>query len=250
MCAFGHHLSKLGRSVVDFALPPRCVACGTIVAGEGSLCPDCWSKAQFLTGPACSQCGRPLPDSLTATGDIIRCGACLASPPDFDGMRAVMAYDDIASTVAIQLKHGRHIAHARTMAGLMARLLTQGKEGADVTLVPVPLHRWRLWRRGFNQSALIALHLSDMTGIPHDPFLLRRNKSTPSLGHLNRTQRRKAVAGAFEASREVAGRHVLLIDDVFTTGATAQGCAKALKKAGATRVDLVCWARVCTDLVG
>lgn len=155
-----------------------------------------------------------------------------------------MAYGDIARTIALQLKHGRQIAHARTISRLMARLVPIISSDNPAILIPVPLHRWRLWRRGFNQSALVADHLARLSGLSHHRMTLRRIKRTPSLGHLNRHQRRKAVTGAFGVKGDVQGRHIILIDDVFTTGSTAQACALALKKAGAARVDVICWARV------
>jgi ComF family protein len=236
----------LGRSILDIPLPPRCLGCAVVVNDPGSLCSACWNSCDFLAGPACGQCGRP--HHLLVNDDpAMRCGACLAHPPAFDSMRAVLAYDDVARTVALQLKYGRQIAHARTIARLMLRLIPPECEPAHALLIPVPLHRWRIWRRGYNQSALIGDHLARLTGIPHDPGVLIRTKATPSLGHLNRTMRRKAISGAFAVNRSLKNKAVVLIDDVYTTGATAEGCAHALKKAGADRVDVLCWTRVIDD---
>ncbi|WP_343211727.1 ComF family protein [Aquisediminimonas sediminicola] len=240
-------LSSLAGILLDFALPPRCIACGAIVADAGSLCADCWGQARFLTGAGCGQCGRPLPDNALVADQTYYCAPCLASPPAFDSVRAVMAYGDIARAVALQLKYGRQIAHARTISRLMARLVPISSSDKPAMLIPVPLHRWRLWRRGFNQSALVADHLARLSGLRHDRMALRRIRQTPSLGHLNRQQRHKAVTGAFRVAGDVQGRNIILIDDVFTTGSTAQACALALKKAGANRVDVICWARVCED---
>ncbi len=146
--------------------------------------------------------------------------------------------------MAIRLKYGRKVALARTMARYMAALVAG--EAGDCLLVPVPLHRSRLWWRGFNQSALVARELSRQLGIAADPFVLRRNRRTPPLKGMKALQRQKTVAGAFEvADRErVAGRTVILIDDVLTTGSTADACARTLRKAGAARVELISWARV------
>jgi ComF family protein len=249
MVNFVAYLRQMGRAVIDFALPPRCIACGDILGDPGNFCADCWTQAHFLTGPACGQCGHPLPDHH-GVEHALRCGHCLADPPAFDAMRAVMAYDDISRAVVLQLKHGRHLAHARMMARLMVRLLPPPHPDMPRLLVPVPLHRWRLWRRGFNQSVLVADHLARMAGVAHQRGALRRIKATPSLGHLGRRARAKAVSGAFRATQRVTGCHIILIDDVFTTGSTAAGCARALKKAGAARVDVLCWARVCRDLSG
>jgi len=146
--------------------------------------------------------------------------------------------------LAIRLKYGRKVAIARTMARYMAPLVR--KEDSGEILVPVPLHRTRLWRRGFNQSALVARELSRRLGLRSDPFLLRRLKRTPPLKGMSPLQRRKTVAGAFKVTdkEKVAGKTIILVDDVLTTGSTAEACARALRRAGAARVELISWARV------
>jgi ComF family protein len=155
-----------------------------------------------------------------------------------------VAYDDLSRGVAIRLKYGRKVALARTMARYMAPLVD--REAGDCLLVPVPLHRSRLWWRGFNQAALVARELSRRLGIDADPFVLRRSKRTPALKGMSLLQRRKTVAGAFQVadSSRVAGKTIILVDDVLTTGSTADSCARMLKKAGAEQVHLVSWARV------
>lgn len=230
--------SALARSVLDFALPPRCGGCGTIVDQVDSFCPDCWRKLEFLQG-GCRRCGLP----LEAT-DVEMCGRCLANPPRLDRIRAAVGYGDISRSIAIRLKYGRKVALARTMSRYMQPLL--GEVPADALLVPVPLHRSRLWRRGFNQSAIVARDLSRRTGLRVSVDTLRRTRATPPLKGMSMHQRRRTVAGAFEArsSAELDGRTIILIDDVLTTGSTANACARALKRAGASRVDLISWARV------
>ena len=231
-------LRTCGRWVLDFALPPRCAACGTIVADVHSFCPDCWTQIQFLGETGCTVCGLPLQATEATT-----CGACLARPPRIARTRAAVTYDDLSRGLAIRLKYGRKVAIARTMARYMAPLV---QSSADPLLVPVPLHRTRLWQRGFNQSALVARELSRRLKLPANPLALRRLRRTPPLKGMSALQRRKTVAGAFEVSDKaaVAGRTIILIDDVLTTGSTAEACARTLQRAGAARVELITWARV------
>jgi ComF family protein len=227
------------RWALDFALPPRCAGCGTIVGEVHSFCADCWKEIEFLGDGGCAVCGLPLQATESKT-----CASCLARPPRIARTRSAVAYDKLSRSLAIRLKYGRKVAIARTMARYMAPLVQAG-DGQPV-LMPVPLHRTRLWRRGFNQSALVARELSRRLKLRNDPILLRRTKRTPPLKGMSPLQRRKAVAGAFRVRDRtaVAGKTVILIDDVLTTGSTAEACARTLKRAGAARVELVTWARV------
>jgi ComF family protein len=227
------------RMVLDFALPPRCPGCGVIVDEVDSFCAPCWTTLQFIGSGGCESCGLP----LEAT-DAPTCGACLARPPRIARARAAVAYDDIPRSVALKLKYGRKVALAKTMARYMAPLISELPRHS--LLAPVPLHRRRLWERGFNQSAIVAAEISRKTGIPAQPLLLERVKSTPPLKGMSLQQRRRTVAGAFRVrgGADLRGRTVVLIDDVLTTGSTANACARALKRAGAERVELVSWARV------
>lgn len=235
--------------MVDYALPPRCPACGVIVGDDRQFCLACWQSLDFLDGPACSRCSIPLPAALSAAP--IECGACLADPPPFDGAPAAVAYGPAARTVALRLKYGRRVGHARLMARLMARPLAALVGEADALLVPVPLHRWRLWSRGFNQAGLIAAELTRLAGVPHDPHLLVRAKATASLRGKKRRERETIVAGAFAlapaARAKAAGRHLILIDDVHASGATLRAAARTLRRSGAARVSALCWARVVPD---
>jgi ComF family protein len=168
----------------------------------------------------------------------------MSDPPKIDRIRAAVAYDDISRSIALRLKYGRKVALARTMARHMAPL---GAEwGDDALVVPIPLHRWRLWNRGFNQSALVARELAKSWRLPVAADAVSRYKPTRPLKGMNHSQRRMAVAGAFRVSApgRVSGRTVILIDDVMTSGSTGESCARALRKAGASRVELICWARV------
>jgi len=227
------------RWILDFALPPRCAGCGTIVDEVHSFCTDCWTKIEFLGESGCRSCGIPLEATEAET-----CALCLAAPPRIARTRAAVAYGDLSRSLAIRLKYGRKVAVARTMARYMAPLVAGA--ASDPILIPVPLHRTRLWQRGFNQSALVARELSRTLDLRADPLALRRSKRTPPLKGMSPHQRRKTVAGAFRIadSAAVAGRTVILIDDVLTTGSTAEACARALQRAGAARVELITWARV------
>lgn len=231
-------LRACARWALDFALPPRCAGCGIIVADVHSFCTECWRQIEFLGDSGCRTCGLPLQATEQRT-----CGACLARPPRIARSRAAVAYGEIPRSLAIRLKYGRKVAIARTMARYMAPLVGSFE---NALFVPVPLHRSRLWWRGFNQSALIAGELSRRLNIPVDALAVRRSRRTPPLKGMSPIQRRKTVAGAFRVldKAAVAGKTIILIDDVLTTGSTAEACARTLKRAGAERIELVSWARV------
>jgi len=236
---------KLLRPIVDFALPPRCPGCGAITDEPHRFCLPCWSQLVFLGDPCCAICALPFD---YGAGDGALCGACSANPPRFDRLRAAVAYGDIPRTVALKLKYGGRPGVAETMARFMMRHV-DGEAGP--MLAPVPLHRWRIWRRGYNQAALIASALARRTGLESRLDLIERVKATPPLKGMNAKQRRDALRGAFKVAPRhkdsVRGRTIILVDDVYTSGATANGCARMLKRAGATEVRVVAWARVVRD---
>ncbi|MES2986415.1 MAG: ComF family protein [Pseudomonadota bacterium] len=232
-------MTPLAR-LADLALPPRCPGCGEITQGDHRFCTLCWGSLRFLGPPWCALCHAPFDYDR---GEGAACGECMADPPLHSGVRAAVAYGDVARSVALKLKYSGRLACAETMARAMARLMP---EGADL-LVPVPLHRWRIWGRGFNQAALIAAALAKSSGVPADMELLRRVKATPVLRGLGHKGRAKAVAGAFAlraGAETLKGKTVVLVDDVHTSGATAAACTRILKRGGAEKVILLCWARV------
>ncbi|MFZ2995277.1 double zinc ribbon domain-containing protein [Sphingobium sp.] len=229
------------RPILDYALPPRCPGCGAIVGEDHGFCLTCWSGMEFLGEPCCARCGVPFEHDMGAGAE---CGACLADPPPFDSARAVLAYGDVARTVALRLKYGRRIGLARLIARQMVRHVGD-VDGDPPVIVPVPLHRWRLWGRGFNQSALIADHLGRLTGLAVDRHGLQRVRRTQPLRGMNGKARAKAVQGAFALAQGhgLKGRRVVLVDDVHTSGATAAACARILRRGGVTDIRLLCWAR-------
>lgn len=229
---------EAARGLLDFALPPRCAPCGAIVAAPHLFCAACWSQIEFLGG-GCERCAMPLEGT-----EIEICAACLAHSPQLDRVRAAVVYGDIARSLVLKLKYGRKVGVADTMARNMRRLMADVP--ADVMITPVPLHPTRLWGRGFNQALLLARGLARSTGHAVEPALLRRTRRTPRLKGLSPSQRLRTVTGAFRASecRRLDGRTVVLVDDVYTTGSTANACARALKRAGAARVELICFSRV------
>jgi len=230
------------RPILDFALPPRCPGCGTVTLEPHRFCLDCWTQLSFLGHPCCARCALPFDYD---SGDDAICGRCLAEPPAYDRLRAAVAYGEISRTVALKLKYGGRPGVAETIARFMERHL---EPDGEAILAPVPLHRWRIWRRGYNQSALIAAALARRAGREARLDLVERVTATPPLRGMGPRERNLAVRGAFRIGARhkaaLKGRKVILIDDVYTSGATANACARILKRGGAARVDILCWARV------
>ena len=235
-------LRSLVRLPLDFALPRRCAACGDVLAGEGGFCADCWPRLQHLPVEGCRYCCTP----MSIAGGA--CASCLLERPAHDGVLAAVRYGDVARDLVLRLKYGRKPGCAKVMARL---LVQRARLFPGAVLVPVPLHRWRLWWRGFNQSQMIAAEIARETRqlLWHD--LLYRRKRTRALGGLSRRARAREVRAVFAlkngASSRIKGRDILLVDDVYTTGATANSCAHLLKRAGAAKVTVLCWARVIQD---
>ncbi len=217
------HLARNLRPVVDLVYPPRCAACGAAIASQEGLCADCWG---LLEQPPFAGEGN-------------------GSAPVY----AATYYNDTSRKLVLAYKHGGRIALSRLLARLMAARLPVTPEGQrPPLLVPVPLHRWRLWHRGFNQAALLAQELAGLGKGEALVDALWRHRRTPSLGGLGREARNQALAGAIALNpgraAQIAGRNVIVIDDVLTSGATSRSCIAALIKARPASVAIACFARV------
>ncbi|HXP95884.1 MAG TPA: ComF family protein [Telmatospirillum sp.] len=229
-------------AALDLLIPPRCLSCGGVAETEGALCSRCWDAITFLGPPACLRCG--LPFEVDAGGAAI-CGRCLLDPPRYRRARAVFRYDGASKGLILGFKHADRIGRAPHFARWMARAGAELLAEADI-IVPVPLHPWRLFLRRYNQSALLAERLAGLSGIPCCPDALSRVRHTPKQGALGRRQRRANLHGAIRLKRadKVRGCHILLIDDVLTSGATVEECVRVLQDGGATAVDVLTLARV------
>ncbi len=245
------HLQRAGRAALDLLFPPLCIACRAPVAGPGALCAACWQTIRFLDGPLCETCGVPFEFD---PGPGTNCAACIARPPAYDKARAVMRYDEASRGPILALKHGDRLD---LMPGFARWLDRGGRALLDEAglIVPVPLHRYRLWTRRYNQSAELARAVARLSGKPADFLCLVRSRDTPSQGAMPSAKaRRRNMLAAFKVppghKSAIAGRNLLLIDDVLTTGATADACARALKRAGAAKVFVLALARVVRPLAG
>lgn len=249
MCAPASHpsvmlLHRLGRHLLDSLLPPQCLGCRALLGADVALCAACWSKIRFIGPPLCEACGLPFPGSTADAAGV--CGACLSHRRLTEQARAAVVYDDGSRSLILAFKRADRTDAAPVFAGWMARAGAELVAKADV-LAPVPLHWSRLLARKYNQAALLAVAIGRLCGAVVEPDLLVRRRKTPSLGTLGPSARAEAVRNAIAVNparaRGLVGRRVLLVDDVHTTGATAEACARALLGEGAAAVDLLTLAR-------
>lgn len=241
-------MRRAGARLLDLVYPPSCIVCRKAVAQHGGLCPACWSDIAFIERPFCERLGSPFERDLDQPG-LISLEAS-ANPPVFARARAVARYDsDKARALAHRLKYSDRLELAGPIGRWMARAGADLLTEADV-LIPIPLHRLRLVARRFNQSAALAHVVSRESGVPVETLALERVKPTAPQVGLSRAQRAANLTGAFRVAPERAGaidkRHVVLVDDVLTTGATANAAARALLRAGAAQVDLLVFVRAVT----
>ena len=239
-----HLAAGCGKALLRFLMPPLCLACRASAAEAHALCTACWTKLNFIEAPICDRLGIPFPYDQ---GEGVVSAAAIADPPLWDRARGAGVFDELARQLIHALKyHDRHDA-GFLMARLMARAGGDLLKEADA-IVPVPLYRWRLWQRRYNQSMLLARHIGQISGRPVRPDLLARILPTRRQAGLDHATRKHNVRNAFNVSdvalADVAGRAIVIVDDVLTTGATATAATLALKAAGAQRVDVLAFALV------
>jgi len=229
---------------VDFILPSRCLGCGQVITCHGTLCPACWSEVQFIADPSCECCGWPF--EFKTEGQML-CAPCLRESPVFNRARAAIRYETKGRDLVLRFKHADATHAVPMFAEWMCRTGGFLLENTDLIL-PVPLHWTRLFLRQYNQAALLAQCIGFMTGIPFHNTLFKRQLATPSQGHLKRAERKKNVRDAFIVPKRlqhlILNQRITLVDDVLTTGATVNECARVLKNYGTLTVDVLCLARV------
>ncbi len=228
----------------NVVLPPTCVACRKPVSDAGGLCSGCWTRMGFIERPYCERLGTPFPHDM---GGALLSPAAMADPPAWQRARAAARYSDVARDLVHLLKYGDRLDLVKPFGRWMARAGVEILSDADL-IVPVPLHWTRLWQRRFNQSAALAGAVSRIVNVPVADHVLTRTRATPPQIGLGRNERAKNVQGAFEVRKEtradVKAKNIVLVDDVLTSGATANSCARVLLRAGAKRVDVLVLTRV------
>lgn len=240
------NLAEVLQDISSVIFPPRCLGCSEILHPEDNriFCPDCQTKINVIHGEICLICGTPFPDSPAPSH---LCGDCLEAKPSFSCARAVFGYESVILEAIHRFKYKRDLSVGETLADVMADFSFPDVNVSDYTMIlPVPLHVKRLRERGFNQSLILAKAIGRKHKIPVNFSLLKRHQFTESQTGMNRKERSENIKGAFAVTdaEKIAGQNIILVDDVFTTGATANECAKTLLKAKARKVTVLTLARV------
>ncbi len=239
-------IKALSIGVLDVLLPPMCAQCGDSVSRQGQLCAACFQALDFITEPLCRRCGIPFATQAEA-GAARMCQSCSTAPPLWHQARAAFLYNEAAKNLILPFKHDDRGDLAAVIALHMHRAGAALLARADL-LVPVPLHRSRLLHRRFNQAAILAHELGRRTNLPVLPDGLQRTHATTPLGGLSAAERAETLRGTIAARKtrraSIAGRRIVLVDDVLTSGATASACALALLDAGAANIDVLVASRV------
>lgn len=239
------------NKIIDFILPPRCIVTGDIVETQGMLSAPAWKALNFIAPPYCVRCGLPFDfiEEYSAKTDV--CAGCMKAPPLYNQARSALIYDDASRDIILGFKHGDQTQSVPCFVPWFTQAGVDFLDKADY-LMPVPLHRWRLLRRRFNQSGLMVKYLSKNTKIPFILNGLERVRATPTQGHLQANERQKNVKNAFivppNIIPKIKNKRIVLIDDVYTTGSTVHECTKALLKNGVGTVDVLTLARVVKPL--
>ncbi len=224
---------------LDLVLPPRCVVSGVEVDHQGMISPDIWARLNFIATPYCQRCS--LPFEYEAGKDVL-CASCMENPPQYDALRAALVYDDTSRDMVLKFKHADQMHNVKAFIPWLRMAGGEMIENADYIL-PVPLHRWRLMKRRYNQAAVMALALSRDTGKSCIPDGVLRVRSTSSQGHLKAAQRAENVKKAFIVNPAyeslLEGKNIILVDDVYTTGSTVNECAKTLRQSGAKTINVL-----------
>ncbi len=241
-------VSQLAATTLATMLPPLCVRCGELALAPHGLCAACWGKLDFIADPRCTCCGVPF--AFEVPGGENLCGACLMERPLYEKARAPLKYTRESRGLILPFKHSDRTDLAPALAKLMIQEAREFLNDSDL-IIPVPLHHFRLFTRRYNQAALLAKEISRLTKIPVALMLLQRHRKTPSQGQLTRAQRLTNLQGAFSVAKNktalLKNKKILLIDDVMTTGATANACTRVLLKAGAKTVRVLTLAHVARE---